>query len=200
LLFLVEAGLPLPVPADFLMIAVGERAAAGALPLWLAVVGLELAAIVGTAALFAAARGPAQAAVSRVGPRVGLTPARLATAGSLIERRGLWALLAGRATPGLRTATVLAAAASPLAARRALPPLIAGSSLFLQAHVLIGFAVGPVAEQLLLRSAPLLTAIVVLLAAAGLGYWLLRRRRAGPRSWSEATCPACLAAAALLDR
>ncbi len=34
-----EAGVPIPLPGDFLMLVVGERVAAGALPLWLAVAG-----------------------------------------------------------------------------------------------------------------------------------------------------------------
>jgi hypothetical protein len=44
LLLLMEAGVPVPVPGDLVMLLVGERVSAGALPLWLAVAGLELVA------------------------------------------------------------------------------------------------------------------------------------------------------------
>ena len=36
-----EAGVPIPVPADLVMFTVGERVAAGRFPLWLAVTGFE---------------------------------------------------------------------------------------------------------------------------------------------------------------
>ena len=58
LLLPMEAGVPIPVPADLVMFAVGERVAAGKFPLWLAVTGFEVIAILGTTALFLACRGP----------------------------------------------------------------------------------------------------------------------------------------------
>ncbi|HEY6710190.1 MAG TPA: hypothetical protein VJB61_21675 [Actinomycetota bacterium] len=47
--------MPVPVPSDLVMLLLGERVSAGVLPLWLAVVLLELVAVAGTAALFLAA-------------------------------------------------------------------------------------------------------------------------------------------------
>src|SRR5450432_3945984 len=73
LLLPMEAGLPIPVPADLVMLVVGERVADGHFPLWAAVIALELIALIGTAALFFAARGPGHALVPRVGARLGLT-------------------------------------------------------------------------------------------------------------------------------
>jgi membrane protein DedA with SNARE-associated domain len=110
LLLAMEAGVPVPVPGDVVMLLVGERVSAGALPLWLAVAALELVAVAGTATLFLLARGPARTLLARVGPRVGLTEARRARASALLERRGLPALATGRCTPGLRTVTVVAVA------------------------------------------------------------------------------------------
>jgi hypothetical protein len=60
LLLAMEAGVPVPVPGDIVMLLVGERVSAGALPLWLAVAALELVAVAGTATLFLLARGPAR--------------------------------------------------------------------------------------------------------------------------------------------
>jgi hypothetical protein len=110
LLLAMEAGVPVPIPGDLVMLLVGERVSAGALPLWLAVAALELVAVAGTATLFLLARGPARTLLARVGPRVGLTEARQARASALLERRGGPALATGRCTPGLRTVTVVAAA------------------------------------------------------------------------------------------
>ena len=67
-LLLMEAGVRVPVPSDLVMLLLGERVSAGALPLWLAMVALELVALAGTAALFLAARGPARALLTRFGP------------------------------------------------------------------------------------------------------------------------------------
>src|ERR1700750_3516653 len=75
LLLPMEAGVPIRVPAYLVMFAVGERVAAGKFPLWLAVTGFEVIAILGTTALFLACRGPAQRIITRVGPGLGLTHA-----------------------------------------------------------------------------------------------------------------------------
>lgn len=203
-LVLLEAGIPFPVPADLLMLLVGERAAAGAIPTWVAVIGLELVAAVGTAALFVAVRGPARPALDRVGPRIGITAARQERARRLLERRGRAALVVGRATPGLRTLTVIAAAGTSLPARACLPLLFAGSSIFLQAHFVLGYLLGPVAEIAIRRAGPIVL-IVAVVALAGIGAAVSLRRRgrrpegaqAWTEAWTEACCPACLALAAL---
>ena len=49
-----EAGVPIPFPADLVMFTVGERVAAGTFPLWLAVTGFEVISVLGTTALFLA--------------------------------------------------------------------------------------------------------------------------------------------------
>jgi membrane protein DedA with SNARE-associated domain len=197
LLLVMEAGVPIPVPSDLVMLLLGERVSAGALPLWLAVAALEVVAVAGCGALFLTARGPGRALLVRVGPRLGLTAPRLHRATGLLERRGWPAMATGRTTPGLRTVTVVAAASSGVRAGRALPALVLGSSLFLQAHLLLGYALGPAARELLERARlPVMAvAAVVLVAVAVL---LVRRRRRGAAPvLAEGICPACLAAGLL---
>src|SRR3712207_8603182 len=80
LLLPMEAGVPIPIPADLVMVANGQRAAAGDVPLWVALVVVEGFTIWGTVGLFLALRGPAKGILAGVGPRVGLTPERLARA------------------------------------------------------------------------------------------------------------------------
>lgn len=82
LLLAMEAGLPVPLPGDVVMLLLGERVSAGALPLWLAVAALELVAVAGTTTLFLLARGAARTLLARGGPRVGLTESRLAREGA----------------------------------------------------------------------------------------------------------------------
>ncbi len=61
LLVPMEAGIPIPIPADLVMLLIGERAADGSFPLWAAVIALEVVAVIGSAALFL---------IARAGPRV----------------------------------------------------------------------------------------------------------------------------------
>jgi undecaprenyl-diphosphatase len=201
LLLPMEAGVPIPVPADLLMLAVGARVGAGAIPLPLAVLAFEAVAIFGTTALFVAARGPGHAVISRLGPRLGLSAARLGRATSLIERRGRPALAAGRATPGLRTLTVVAAGLSGLSPRRALPALIAGSTVFVQAHLFLGYFLGSAAVRVLHAATGPALAVLAGIVAGGIVFWFARRRGGvAARGLTEAACPACLAVAYLADR
>ena len=201
LLAAMEAGVPIPVPSDALILVLGERTSAGRFPLLLVVVALELVAAVGTAVLFYGVRGPGRAVLDRVGPRVGLTAERLARATGLIDRRGTGALLVGRATPGLRTVTVVAAGSSSLAARRALPPLVLGSSVFVQLHLVLGYVLGPAARDALDRAKGPTLAVLLAVGVAGVAYWLWRRgARRGAQAAGEACCPACLALGTLAPK
>lgn len=201
LLLPMEAGVPIPIPSDLLMLFIGQRAGAGRIPLWIAALGLEAVTAAGTLALFFLVGGPGRSMLLRIGPRLGLTPERMSRVERVLERRGRNALFVGRTTPGLRTVTVVAAAASGIPAARALPPLLLGSTLFIQGHLLLGFLLGPLAETALKRAQTPILVAVVLLAAAGVVLWIVRRgRTGGAQAWTEASCPACLAIAAFAGR
>ena len=202
LLLPMEAGVPIPVPANLVMFTVGERVAAGKFPLWLAVAGFEVIAVLGTTTLFVACRGPAQRIITRFGPRLGLTEARLRRAAAFAETRGRAGLALGRGTPGLRTLTVIAAAVSGLNGRRALPALIVGSSVFLQLHLVLGLLLGPLADRAFEQAkGPALVATAMLVAGTAV-FWLVRRRKraAAPGAWMEASCPACIGVTLLTGR
>ncbi len=158
-------------------------------------------AVLGTAALFLIARGPGHALVERFGARFGLTRERLDKASGVVERRGRPALVVGRATPGLRTATVVAAGASGLHARRAIPALALGSSVFLQLHLALGYFLGPAARDALDSArGPVIAVLAALVIGAAL-FWIARRgRRAGARAFTEAACPLCLTLGWLSER
>jgi len=201
LLLPMEAGVPIPLPADLVMFTVGQQVAAGRFPLWLAVAGFEVIAVLGTTALFMVCRGPAHRILARFGPRLGLTEARLGRAAALAEARGRPGLAVGRALPGLRTLTVVAAGVSGLAGRRALPALILGSSVFLQVHLVLGLLLGPLATRAFDQAKGLALAAAAALAVAAVIFWRVRRRKqVAPAAWKEATCPACIAVGLLADR
>src|SRR6516164_4207230 len=202
LLLPMEAGVPIPLPADLVMFTVGERVAAGKFPLWLAVAGFKVVAVLGTTALFLACRGPARRIIARFGPRLGLTQARLRRATAFAENRGRPGLALGRGTPGLRTLTVIAAAVSGLNGRRALPALIVGSSVFLQLHLVLGLLLGPLADRAFNQAkGPALIAAAALVAGTVV-FWRIRRRKraAAPAAWMEASCPACIGVTLLTGR
>lgn len=110
LLLAMEAGVPIPVPSDLVMLLLGERVSAGALPLWLAALALVL-----------------------------------------------------------------------------------GSSLFLQAHLVLGYALGPAARELLEQARLPVLAIAAIVLAATATLLLRRRRPRVTRVLAEGACPACLA-------
>ena len=194
-----EAGVPLPIPADLVLLGLGERAGAEVLPLWAVMLWLEAVLIVGTLALLLVARRFGDRLLARLSARRPSLGARVDRVRGLLERRGTVGLVAGRATPGLRTLTVLVAALSTIPVGAALAALVAGGTVFVQGHVVLGYAVGPAALSAL-EDLPLLgIAIVVVLVAGALGVWLARRGGAGTRGWIEGACPACVTIG-LLDR
>ena len=201
LMAVMEAGVPIPVPLDLVVLVVGERAAAGSVPIWLAAVLLEVVALAGTAALLLLCRGPARAVVTRLGPRIGLTPERLARATALVTDRGRGVLAVGRATPGLRTVTVVAAGSSGMSVRRALPALFVGSSVFLQLHLVLGYLLGPLARDAIESAKGPALAVLAVVAVAGVVVWVVRRgRREGAQAATEACCPACLTLGLLVPK
>lgn len=201
LLVAMEAGVPIPIPTDLVLLVLGERTQAGRFPVLLVVLALELVAAVGTSALFFLIRGPGRAVLGKLGPRLGLTEARLSKASAFVDRKGRPALLVGRATPGLRTVTVAAAASSKVTPARALPPLILGSSVFVQLHLLLGYLFGPVARAAVEKAASPAIIGMVALALLGVAFWLRRRgRRSGAQAATEACCPACLALGVLAPK
>jgi membrane protein DedA with SNARE-associated domain len=200
LLIPMEAGVPIPIPDDLVMPLVGERTSAGEFPWWVAVLALELVAVAGTFLLFYAARGPGHAVIARVGPRVGLTEERIARFRNLVEARGRSMLLLGRGTPGLRTITAVAAGTSGISARKALPPLVIGATVFVQLHLVLGALLGPLARDLFDEAKGVAMILLVALLAGAAIYWLVRRgRRRGAQSWCEAACPLCLGLATVVS-
>jgi membrane protein DedA with SNARE-associated domain len=189
-----EAGIPVPVPADLVLLALGERAGAHVVPLWVVMIAVEVVVILGTCGLFFLSRRIGQRMLDRLGSRRPSIGAQVDRVRSIIDRRGNAGFAVGRATPGLRTITVLVAALSTVPAGRALAVLIAGGSAFVQGHVLLGLALGPAARSAL-EDLPIPgIALIAILAAGALVLWTARRgRSSGPRGWIEGSCPACLA-------
>ena len=206
LMLVKSAGVPIPLPADVIMLAAAAGAAQGKLLLWQAFIAILIALVVGGIVQFTLARGPGRGFLYRFGRYLGLTPARLDGAAAAVKRGGPIAIGLAILTPGIRAATVAACGLAGLPLRIFVPGLTLGSVLFLTLHFFIGYA-GSSVLAVLAQGVPLLwaLALVVALLVVGLALWFVIRRRQRPgaargevmaeafEAWHEAACPVCLA-------
>jgi membrane protein DedA with SNARE-associated domain len=222
LLLLKEAGLPIPVPGDILVLGAG--AATSGRPeaaVWLlAILG---AGYVGGTIQFLLVRGALRGPLLAMLTRLGVARARLDSLAGTFSNKGARAVALARATPGLRMATIAASGIAALPARTFIPGLVAGNTVFVGAHFALGFVAGKPALAIAseLANPVVLAAILILLSAAGAVAWALIRRRgtsaatgmvggqtpaplaiqtpteAGVAAWADAACPICFTLAAV---
>ncbi len=213
LLFVKEAGVPVPVPGDLLVLGAGV-AAAGDPATGLAALGaILLAGYAGGGLQFLLVRGTLRRAMLAVLARLGVPRARIDALSERLRRSGVRGVAVARATPGVRIAAIAASglAALPLSTFGA--GLVAGNTVFVGGHFALGYVAGPPALSLL-PSGGLVVAVAafVFLALVGAVGWLaIRRRRATAApvpavdrlggqafaAWADAACPACLTLAVL---
>jgi membrane protein DedA with SNARE-associated domain len=206
-LLLVKAvGVPIPVPADVIMLTASARVAAGKMVLWQAFLFILLALVLGGIVQFWLARGPGRQLLYRFGRYLGLTPARLDAAAAKVKKGGPVGVGLAILTPGIRAATVAACGLAGLSLKTFVIGLTLGSALFLSLHFFLGYIGGSLWAKFTegLSGFTLLSGGLALLLI-GLGVWYLIRRwqrPAAPRgealaeaveAWHEATCPLCLA-------
>lgn len=109
LLLVEEAGLPLPIPGDvvILYMAAFHRELGITAPL---TIGMAIiASVAGSNVLYWVFRKGGDPLVARWGHYVHVTPARLIKARFWAEKYGFWAILGGRLLPGMRIASSIAA-------------------------------------------------------------------------------------------
>jgi len=166
LLFLKAAGLPLPLPGDLLMLLIGSALGQAGAPLWTAWIAFSAATFAGAMVLYTLVRRFGHRYVSNYGHYVGLTPALVGQAEDQIRRRGWRALMLGRMLPGLRLATVVAAATFGIRTRTF--AWAAGAAAVVEAGVclLVGATLGPsIAERFEAARLPLSEFMVALIVA-----------------------------------
>jgi membrane protein DedA with SNARE-associated domain len=172
-----EMGVPVPVPGDFLMIGLGVHARQGAVPLWQALLALEVATLVGGSILYFVSVRAGRDLVYRYGRYIHLTPARLDKAELWIGKHGPVAIVVGRVTPGLRMATVIAAGVFGVPYFKFLPSLALGGFLYIALYTLLGYFVGlPVLRAVESFHLPL-GLLGSLIPLAILIFWVVRARR-----------------------
>lgn len=175
LLFLEEAGLPLPIaPGEAVLIGAGLLVAGRAEPIWL------MAPLAYASVCCGALVGYAWA--NRIGPqRVRAIAVRLHAGGpydraaTRLRAATPLQIAASRLVPGLRVYTSLVAGAVGLSLRRFLMGIMPASALWVLVYLSLGYFVGAPLERLLGRfEAYGLRAVLVVVVVA---VWLLAARR-----------------------
>jgi membrane protein DedA with SNARE-associated domain len=138
-----EVGIPLPIPSDFLVIFAGTMADRSLPRLVLFFVALTMASGVGASGLYAIVRRGGRPLVERFGRYVHLGPEQLSRAERLLSRSGWGGIAVGRATPGLRYATVIACGLLKISYPRFVTATLAGSSVYVGAFLALGAIFGP---------------------------------------------------------
>jgi membrane-associated protein len=180
-LLIEEAGTPVPIPGDFLMVLVGAQAAQGRLNLLEVLAVMELATVLGACFLYWISARAGRRVVYRLGRHVGLTPPRLDRAAEELNRRGAWAVFVGRLTPGLRMATPIVCGVFRFPFLIYLPAMALGAFLYILFYTLLGYFFGPTMLHLLERLELPLGLIVSIIMLAAITFWVFRiGRRATP--------------------
>ena len=143
LLLLEEAGVPLPVPGDILMLVVGVRVHQAHLVLWQALAAMEAATVIGSSTLYGISAHLGRPLAYRYGRLLRLSPERLARAEERIRSGGWRAIVVLRLVPGLRIATVVGCGLFGVPFRIFLPSLALGGFGYLLVFTLLGYTVGP---------------------------------------------------------
>ncbi len=129
LLFTKSIGVPIPIPADLLVLTAAAQAGMGKVGLWQAFGALFLAVVLGGLIQYLLARGPGRGIVHRFGRYLGFTPARLEAASVRVRKGGIPGIGLAMLIPGIRGVAIVAAGLAALPVRSFLAGLVLGSAL-----------------------------------------------------------------------
>jgi membrane protein DedA with SNARE-associated domain len=200
LILVKEAGVPIPVPGDLVVIGAGVAANRGDLDPVVGLLAIVLASIAGGIVQYVLLRSVARPLLLRLLGRLGSVE-RIDRQTERLRRGGARSVALARSTPGVRIVAIAASALAGVPAGAFLLGLATGNALFIGAHFGLGYLIGPPVVAIVggaLGTLALLAIVVSLVGAAGwvaLGRWRRRQRStlATAISWSDACCPACLA-------
>ena len=141
-LLIEEAGVPVPVPGDVLMLVLGVHARLGITPLWQAIVVTWLGTIIGSSLLYFVSRLAGRNLVYRYGRFIRLTPERLEWAERWLKKHGSRAVFVGRLVPGLRIVTAVACGVFDVPYRVFFPAMALGAMVYILVYTLLGYYLG----------------------------------------------------------
>jgi membrane-associated protein len=142
-LLIEEAGVPVPVPGDVLMLILGVHAREGSVSLWQAVAATWAGTMIGSTFLYLVSRIAGRDLVYRYGRFIRLTPERLDKAERWLKQHGSRAVFLGRLVPGLRIVTAVACGVFEVPFRVFFPAMSLGALLYILVYTLLGYFLGP---------------------------------------------------------
>jgi membrane protein DedA with SNARE-associated domain len=202
LILIKEAGVPIPVPGDLVVIGAGAAAGRGDLDPLVALIAIIVASVIGGVVQYGLLRSVARPGLLRLLGRLGSVE-RVDRQTERLRRGGARSVAVARSTPGVRIVAIAASALAGVPGPAFIVGLAIGNTLFIAAHFGLGYVIGePVVSAVGGLLGPLAFGFVALALVGGIGWYIIRRRRgevndpvATAVSWTDACCPACLALA-----
>lgn len=145
-----EAGLPLPISGDLLIMYSASRVDRNS-TVWLILgVAFEMSVLAGSSFLFAIARRwGTRLLYGAPGRALHLTPWRIKQVEGWFTRWGIWAVIFGRYVPGFRVAVTVVAGSFQVSYRVFITGVAISAAVWITAFMGLGLLVGPKAAQLL---------------------------------------------------
>ncbi len=210
LILVKEAGIPIPVPGDLVVIGAGVAANRGDLDPLTALVAIVVASIAGGIVQYGLLRSVARPLILRALDRLG-SAERVDRQTARLRRGGARSVAFARSTPGVRIVAIAASALAGVPAVAFVAGLSIGNALFITAHFGLGYLIGPPVVAIVGGALGTLAVGALGLAILGATGWYAigrRRRSSDPArgaigaaaDWMDACCPACLALGALEAR
>lgn len=137
-----ESGIPLPLPGDLFIAAMGFLAHQGRASFLPTAAVVTLATVIGATALYLLSRHAGRPLLLRVARRLGYTEAREAHLEGWLARRGAAAVVVGRLIPGLRIVMTLVAGALRLPHRVFVLGTLVAGLVWATMYFWIGWALG----------------------------------------------------------
>lgn len=204
LLLVKTIGVPIPIPADLIILTAAARVAQGKLNVWQTFIAIFVALVIGGLIQFVLARGPGRGLLYRFGRYIGLTSSRLDAASARVKKGGVLSISIAILVPGVRGAAIVASGLADMSLRTFLAGLAMGSLLFLGLHFFLGYLGGSL-FSLIGHMLPLswVALLMLVLFLAIFAVWVVARHRrkkaqgevegTSPELWHEGICPVCLA-------
>lgn len=207
LILVKEAGVPIPVPGDLIVIGAGVAAGRGELDPVVALVAIVVASIAGGVVQYALLRSVARPSLLRLLARFASTE-RVDRQTERLRRGGARSVAVARSTPGVRIVAIAASALAGIPAIAFVTGLAVGNAFFIAVHYALGYVVGePIVAAVGGALGPLAIGAIGLALLGAIGWVVLGRMRGRRPSampsvaaWADACCPACLSLAAVEAR
>lgn len=191
LLLVEEAGVPLPVPGDVVIMFAGYRASIGQMSIWEAALSVTLAVQMGSTILYMISRRLGHTLLFKYGRFIHLDQSKLTKIERWIQRHGPAMVYVGRLIPGLRTPTSIVSGIFEIPFHQflfyATLSAITWSAFWLSLGYFFGRSLLPVVRQLHHQLTVAAAAAVLLGGALLLSWWLWRRRSSSPSQSREVT-------------